>query len=152
MTNQENISIYMAIRLSEERSHLEDSLVMDHYNVSTFGTAFDLWTRFQIRPVRFVITDRRFPTSDFSGLDLARNIRRDFMMPYCYVVMLSSLSRLSEIQDGLDAGVDDYLTKPTNPFQIRSRILVGLRWLQYIDKINSLNDHANATDETAAAA
>jgi DNA-binding response OmpR family regulator len=151
MISQENISIYIAIRLTEERSHLEDALVMDHYNVSSFGTAFDLWTRFQLRPARFVVTDRRFPTSDFNGLDLARNIRRDFMMPYCYVVMLSSLSRVPEIQDGLDAGADDYLTKPTNPFQIRSRVLVGLRWLQYIDQINSMTHSAPVAAEAVAA-
>jgi hypothetical protein len=31
--------------------------------------------------------------------------------------------------------VDDYLVYPHNSFQIRSRVLVGLRWLTYIDSI-----------------
>jgi hypothetical protein len=31
--------------------------------------------------------------------------------------------------------MDDYLIKPHNPFQIRSRALVAMRWLTYIDSI-----------------
>ena len=46
---------------------------------------------------------------------------------------VSAMSRLQEIKEGLAAGVDEYLIKPPNPLQLRSRVLVGLRWLQYID-------------------
>jgi DNA-binding response OmpR family regulator len=45
------------------------------------------------------------------------------------------MSQLDEIKTGLEAGVDDYLVKPHNPFQIRSRVLVAMRWLTYIDSI-----------------
>jgi hypothetical protein len=31
--------------------------------------------------------------------------------------------------------VDDYLLKPFNPIQLRSRALVGLRWLSYLDSL-----------------
>jgi DNA-binding response OmpR family regulator len=50
--------------------------------------------------------------------------------------MLSVMNRLHDIKDGLTVGVDDYLLKPHNPFQLRSRILVGLRWLNYIDSLH----------------
>jgi CheY-like chemotaxis protein len=73
--------------------------------------------------------------SSVNGLDLTRSIRKHYLLPYIYIVVLSAMSRLQEIKDGLVAGVDDYLIKPPNPLQVRSRVLVGLRWLQYIDSL-----------------
>jgi len=128
--------IYLAIKNAAERSRVEDVLVLDGFDVSTFRSAEDLWNSFQGRPARIVISERRFG-SKLSGLDLTRNIRRDFLLPYCFVVVLSAMNRIKEIEEGLAAGVDDYLIKPYNQFQLRSRILVGLRWLNYIDSLHT---------------
>jgi DNA-binding response OmpR family regulator len=49
--------------------------------------------------------------------------------------MRSLMSQIKEIREGLDLGVDDYLVFPHNPIQIRSRVLVGMRWITYIDSI-----------------
>jgi DNA-binding response OmpR family regulator len=113
---------------------LEDQLVLDGFNVTTVSTATAAWEAFQERPGRLIITDRRFDDG-FSGLDLAREVRQHFMLPYVYIVMLSVMNRLKEIKEGLAVGVDDYLIKPHHPFQLRSRILVGMRWLNYIDSL-----------------
>jgi len=126
--------IYLAVQNREDRSHIEDSLVLDHADVSSFASARSLWERFQERSARFVITDRRFG-DEFDGLEMVRRIRKDFMLPYVYVLMRSTMDRLKEIQEGLDAGVDGYLVKPHNPVQIRSQVLVGMRWLTYLDSI-----------------
>ena len=143
---KEQVRIYLAIRSPEDRSRLEDTLVLDGFDVSSFASARELWERFQTRPARVVITDRRFGET-LSGLDLARNIRKHHMLPYVYIVTLSTMNRLREIEEGLAAGVDDYLIKPHNPFQLRSRILVGLRWLSYID---SLHARSGASDKGTA--
>jgi DNA-binding response OmpR family regulator len=42
---------------------------------------------------------------------------------------------MEEIEQGLEAGVDDYLLKPSNPIQLRARALVALRWLSYLDSL-----------------
>jgi DNA-binding response OmpR family regulator len=133
-------NIYLAIRKEADRSHIEDHLVLDGADVSSFASARELWERFQLRPARFVITDRRFG-GDFDGLELVRKIRKDYQAPYVYVLMRSGMSQLKNIREGLSLGVDDYLIFPHNPFQIRSRVLVGMRWLTYIDSItgNSKN-------------
>jgi DNA-binding response OmpR family regulator len=113
---------------------MEDNLVMDGFDVRTFSSAAMLWDAFQKRPARMIITERRFG-GGLGGLDLTRNIRKHYLLPYIYIVVLSTMSRLQEIKEGLAAGVDDYLVKPPNPLQVRSRVLVGLRWLQYIDSL-----------------
>ncbi len=135
MASLTTTDIYLAIRKDDERSHIEDQLVLDGANVSCFASAEDLWKHFQTRPVRFVITDRRFG-SGFDGMELVRQIRKNYQLPYVYVLMRSRLGQLKEIREGLAAGVDDYLVYyPNDSFQIRSRALVGLRWLTYIDSI-----------------
>jgi len=134
MVTRENLRVYLAIKKADDRSHIEDTMVLDGIEVRTFGSASDLWRVFQEKPARLIITERRF-VDDFSGLDLARQIREHHMLPYVYVVVLSTLSHLKEIKEGLVAGVDDYLVKPYNRFQLRTRVLVGMRWLNYIDSL-----------------
>ena len=135
MVNAENLHLYLAVKSRTERSHMEDTLVLDGFNVRAFGTAKELWTTFQQTPARMVITERRF-TDGFSGLDLVQVIRKHHLIPYVYVVILSTLNNLKQIREALVGGVDDYLVRPTNPFQLRSRALVGMRWLNYIDSLD----------------
>jgi DNA-binding response OmpR family regulator len=151
MPSLATIRIYLAIRSREDRSKLEDQLVLDGADVSSFANAGDLWDLFQARPARFIVTDQRFG-SEFTGLELVRRIRKRHSVPYVYVLMRSMREQLKDIQEGLKAGVDGYLVKPHNPFQIRSQVLVGLRWLTYIDSINAPGkvDGARAKPATRA--
>jgi DNA-binding response OmpR family regulator len=146
-----NTRIYISIRKPEDRSGLEDQLVLDGADVSAFPSARELWERFQARPARFIITDQRFG-DDFDGLELTRRIRKHHPLPYVYVLMRSLRQQLKEIQEGLAAGVDGYLVKPHHQFQIRSQVLVGLRWLTYIDSVNAGSSAEAATGRPAAAA
>ena len=131
---QKQIRIYIAAKRPDDRSHCADSMIMDGFNVTAFANAGDLWTTFQLRPARIVITERRFELG-LSGLELVGRIRQLQPWPYVYAVVMSSMNRLEEIEQGLEAGVDDYVLKPFNPVQLRARALVGLRWLSYLDSL-----------------
>ena len=144
-----DLRVYLAVKNQEERSRIEDILVLDGFDVSTFRSAEELWQAFQARPARIVITERRFG-SNLSGLELARNIRREFLLPYCFITLVSLMNRLKEIEEGLAAGVDDYLIKPHNQFQLRSRILVALRWLAYIDSLHAKDRAGQSPASTTA--
>ncbi len=134
MVNAENLHLYLAGKSRTERSSMEDTLVLDGFNVRSFGTAQELWTAFPQTPARIVITERRF-AEGLPGLDLAQNIGKQYLMPYVYVVVLSTMNNLRQIKAALTVGVDDYLVRPINRFQLRSRALVGMRWLNYIDSL-----------------
>lgn len=71
-----------------------------------------------------VITDWEMP--GVTGLELCRQIRRDKHL-YTYVILLTSNTKKEQIIEGLDAGADDYLTKPFDPGELLARIAVGRR-------------------------
>ncbi|MEO7299019.1 MAG: hypothetical protein ABI042_10650 [Verrucomicrobiota bacterium] len=107
-----SINVYIAIRNREECSRVEDQLVLDGVNASSFRSAQDLWKQFQIHPARFIITDQRFG-AEFDGFKLVGKIRKYSATTYVYILMRSVREQL----------------------KLRSRLLVGMRWLTYIDSI-----------------
>ncbi|MBP9903250.1 MAG: response regulator [Verrucomicrobiota bacterium] len=133
---QKKIQIYIAAKRQDDRSHLVDSMIVDGFNVTAFASADDLWRQFQLRPARIIVTERRFEFG-LSGLDMVGRIRQQLPWPYVYVMVMSSMNRMEEIEQGLEAGVDDYLLKPFNPIQLRARALVALRWLSYLDSLGT---------------
>jgi len=71
-----------------------------------------------------VITGWEMP--DFSGLELCGKIRSS-EHPYTYIILLTSNKNKDQIVRGLDAGADDYLTKPFDSRELLARIRVGRR-------------------------
>jgi two-component system chemotaxis response regulator CheY len=72
-----------------------------------------------------VITDWMLP--DFSGFDLCKRIRSDDARPYTYIMVMTSNTEKGNVVKGLEAGADDYLTKPFDPGEMLARIGVGRR-------------------------
>ncbi len=62
---------------------------------------------------------------DGSGIDACKHIRRS--SPNTPVIFLSSLDRSQDIVTGLNAGGDDYLTKPFHPSELLARVRAILR-------------------------
>ena len=134
MVDAQSLKLYLAVKRRDERSSMEDTLVLDGLNIRSFATATELWEVFQKSPARMVISERRF-ADGFSGLQLVSKIRKHHLTPYVYTVILSTMANLKEMREALAGGVDDYLVRPHNPFQLRSRSLVGMRWLNYLDSL-----------------
>jgi len=82
---------------------------------------------------RLVILDWMMPEMD--GLEVLRRVRAlpDDRPPY--ILMLTSKIDKAEIIAGLDAGANDYLTKPFDVGELRSRIEVGLRMVEMQDEL-----------------
>lgn len=69
-----------------------------------------------------VITDLRMPRMD--GLDLCRHIREQSQVP---IIVLSVKGEEKTKVEALDAGADDYVTKPFNINELLARVRAGLR-------------------------
>jgi DNA-binding response OmpR family regulator len=81
-----------------------------------------------------VILDLMLP--DQSGIDTARHLRRDgFKGP---ILMLTALSTTKDKVNGLDAGADDYLTKPFSFEELLARVRALLRRSGSVSNMNSI--------------
>jgi len=75
----------------------------------------------QVRP-DLVLLDLMLPGMD--GIEVCRRLRRDSGVP---VIMLTARSDTADVVEGLEAGADDYLTKPFEPDELVARIKARVR-------------------------
>jgi putative two-component system response regulator len=95
-----------------------------------------------------VISDVEMPEMD--GVTLCREIRRRRSIQYTYVILLTYRSEHESLLLGLNAGADDYLSKPFSPEELRLRIDAGKRLLSLEGRdmmIFSLAKLAESRDE-----
>jgi len=76
---------------------------------------------------RLAILDWMMPGVD--GSQICRRVRERDWAPYTYIILLTAKDRKEDVVTGLDTGADDYVTKPFNPRELRSRIRAGTRIL-----------------------
>ena len=75
---------------------------------------------------RMAIVDWMMPGTD--GLGVCRAVRQR-SSPYIYVILLTARDRPEDIVEGLDAGADDFLSKPVDAGHLRARLRAGERVL-----------------------
>ena len=78
---------------------------------------------------RLAILDWEMP--GINGLDVIQRLRRapDADKQYVYTLLLTSRNQEEDTVKGLDAGADDFLTKPYRPAELQARLRVGQRFL-----------------------
>jgi phosphoserine phosphatase RsbU/P len=99
------------------------------------GTA--AWERIVgVEPPALAIVDWEMPGLD--GIELCRRIRATSLRSPVYVILLTARTSRQDLVAGLEAGADDYLTKPFDPDELRARVHVGQRTLGLIANIKQL--------------
>lgn len=79
---------------------------------------------------RLAVIDWEMPGVD--GVEACRQIKASQSLPYTYVVLLSSRDAKEDILTGLQAGADEYLTKPVDLEILRSRLNAARRLVDAI--------------------
>jgi diguanylate cyclase (GGDEF)-like protein len=74
---------------------------------------------------RLALLDWMMPGMD--GVEVCRKIRSKQHGAYTYVLLLTARDDHRDVLEGLDAGADDYLTKPFDPEELRVRLRAGQR-------------------------
>lgn len=101
---------------------LQTSLRGAGYEVETAATAADALAAVAMRPPEAIILDLVLP--DGRGTDVCRELRTWSSIP---IVVLSAVDEEREKVDALDAGADDYVTKPFGVEELLARLRAALR-------------------------
>ncbi|HEY6248786.1 MAG TPA: diguanylate cyclase [Candidatus Angelobacter sp.] len=94
---------------------------------------------------RLAILDWMMP--GLNGPEVVQQLRKNKLSSYTYVLLLTARTSKSDILAGLDAGADDYVTKPCDAQELRARLRVGERIL---DLQNSLENALSASEFRAS--
>ena len=76
-------------------------------------------------PPAIVLLDWMMPKMD--GLEVCRRVRARVGQPFTYVLLLTAKNRKEELAAALEAGVDEYVIKPFEADELRSRLNVARR-------------------------
>jgi diguanylate cyclase (GGDEF)-like protein len=74
------------------------------------------------------ILDWMMPGLD--GIQICRQVRQRAEAPYVYLLLLTAKGKQEDIINGLEAGADDYLTKPFHALELKARLRSGRRILE----------------------
>ena len=83
------------------------------------------WNTLQDRVVDVLITDWMMPGLD--GPELCRRVRDRAEAEYTYIILVTSRGDSENVVAGMEAGADDYLTKPLDPFDVQTRLIAAAR-------------------------
>ena len=108
---------------------LEARLLADYFEVVTASNGADALEACENGKVDVVLLDVMMPGMD--GFEVCRRIKADPATQHIPVVMVTALDQSSDRVRGLEAGADDFLTKPVNDLQLMTRVrsLVRLKTL-----------------------
>ncbi len=76
---------------------------------------------------RLAILDWMMPGMD--GVEICRRVRATGREPYIYILLLTARTESQDLVEGMEAGADDYLTKPFAAHELRVRLRAGRRIL-----------------------
>jgi DNA-binding response OmpR family regulator len=107
------------------RLALSLALEDEGYEVLEAANGADGLAMFADREVDLVLLDLRLP--DMSGFEVCRSLRAHSIVP---IIIITAQTDTYDMVAGLEAGADDYVTKPVVPKQLAARIRALMRRVQ----------------------
>ena len=110
-------------------SVLKETLLDWDYEVSVARdgvTAWDILQRSDAPPL--AILDIMMP--EMNGLEICRKVRLLSAIVPPYLILLTAMSSKNNVVEGIEAGANDYLTKPFHRDELRARVGVGVQMLE----------------------
>jgi len=117
------------------RRLLEDTFAEQQYSMLFAKSGREAMHLFAEYKPDLVITDWMMP--DLAGAELCKRMREGLQGSYAYIIILTGNADKREISIGLSAGADDYLTKPFAPRELRARVGVGFRVIEFQRQIEA---------------
>jgi diguanylate cyclase (GGDEF)-like protein len=95
------------------------------YRIETATDGQQALDRVAASPPDLILLDVMMPGVD--GIEVARRLKADSKLPFIPIIMQTALDATESKVEGLDAGADDYITKPINFAELEARVNSLLR-------------------------
>lgn len=82
-----------------------------------------------------------------SGFEVCRKLKSDPKTSKIMILMVTALSELGDIERAVDAGTDDFLSKPVNSFEFQKRVRNMLKLKGIEDELERLRSYIREMEE-----
>ena len=107
---------------------LSRTLTRWEFEVTVVGNGAAAWDDLRTTTApTLAVLDWMMPEMD--GPEVCRRVRAELPLANMYLVLLTARESRGDLVTGLDAGADDYVTKPFDTEELRARVQVGVRVL-----------------------
>jgi two-component system cell cycle response regulator len=125
-------------------SKLHGLLTSQGYEVVVARNGTDAWECLQRDDAPLLaILDWMMPA--ISGVDICRRLRASKVRPYVYAIILTAKDERPDLIKAMEAGADDYLSKPFDADELRVRLAAGWRVLALQDELRTRALHDDLT-------
>ena len=84
-----------------------------------------------------------------SGFEVCRKVKQDPATKQTMILMVTALNELGDIERAVDAGCDDFLSKPINKLELLKRVENMLRLREVTDERDRLRRYIDGVDDAA---
>jgi PleD family two-component response regulator len=107
------------------RDVLKLTLAEENYTILEAEDGEEALKIIKSKPLDLVLLDYKIPKID--GRQVVQRVKDDLLLRHLPIIMVTGKSDLEDRIGGLDAGADDYITKPFEPKELLARMRLALR-------------------------
>ncbi len=104
---------------------IQRALIKFGYDCRVAYDGEEAWAIYRDSDVDVIISDCMMPKMD--GVELCRRVRGFPYRPYTYFIFLTALGGNDDLLGGIEAGADDYITKPLDPIELKACLISASR-------------------------
>lgn len=115
------------------------------YQIETASNGQEALDKVLENPPHLILLDVMMPVMD--GFEVSRRIKKDSSLPYIPIILVTARGETEDKVEGLDAGADDYLTKPINFPELEARVRSMLRIKKLQDELDRKNKELETVNQ-----
>src|SRR5499427_8106561 len=116
---------------------LKTRLAVHGYELLTATDGAEALTIASTQHPDLILLDIMMPKID--GIEVCKRLKNDSSMPFTPIILCTAKADSKDVVSGLEAGADEYLTKPIDQTALVARVKAALRLKQLHDQITEMN-------------
>jgi len=133
---------------TDARELLKVLLEQDGHEVTCVSNGREGLDAFGNMTFSVIISD--WQMQEIDGIELCRMVRAADTPNYIYIILLTALRGKARYLEAMNAGADDFVTKPYDPEELRARLMVADRIVRLQEHVKKLEAKSGPAGKKAA--